>query len=418
MNERVLNLRGALILAILFTLVAAPPVSGESLLELAPPGEPMLPYDAHTLALGGAAESRWHLESGLPSNPAQLVAIEGITFSTVIQVRRAFRELEGGEWDETRQDFPAFQISASLPWNLRLGAGFRSDLRARGSFSEFVAMDLGSYGSGYTRSYSQSGGLSRFPLSLAMPIGDTHRIGVGLNLYRGNRNQEWVFDFPGATSGDPDLGYQDRRVRQKARWAGTGFVLGAQSRLFDARATVSARWEGPADLAGDVEGETAGEDDLEVDEITGRMPARWALGFAFKLPAGGLASVQWEHEAWGDYSAPLPSASLSDVNRYGLGLEWLWGEAGRPGRRHRQFPVRLGLRRGNWPASDPVTGGEITETTFSLGTGFDVQEGKGSVDLTFYWQQIAVDGDEGERRLGLALSLRTSERWKKRTQPF
>jgi len=411
------NLRGALLLSILLPLTACPAL-GESLLELSPPGEPMLPYDAHTLALGGAAESRWHLESGLPSNPAQLVAIDGITFSTVIQVRRGFRALEGTDWDETRQDFPAFQISASLPWNLRLGAGFRSDLRARGSFSQYVPMDLGTYGDGYTRTYSQDGNLSRFPLSFAMPIGDSHRIGLGVNLYRGNRNQEWVFDFPGATSGDPDLGYQDRRVRRKAHWAGTGFVVGGQSRLFDARAPVSARWEGPAALTGEAENETAGEDDLEITDLEGRMPSRWALGFAFKLPRGGLASLQWEREAWSQYEAPLSSATLSDVDRLGLGLEWLWGEKGRPGRRHRQFPVRLGLKRCNWPAPDPVSEGEVTETTFSMGTGFDVQEGKGSVDLTLYWQRIDVDGAEGERRLGLALSLRTSERWQKRTQPF
>lgn len=415
MTDRARRNRGLLALSLLLCLVL--PAGAESLFELSPPGEPLLPMDAHALALGGAAEGRWELESGLPSNPAQLLAIDGVTFATVIQLRRGLRKLEGVDWDETRQDFPAFQISAALPWNLRLGLGFRADLRSRGSFGYSVPFELEGDTDAYQVLYDQDGGLNRFPVSLALPLGSKHRLGLSLNLYRGNLNQEFTFDFPNVLSGDPDLGYQDRRVRRRARWDGTGLAIGVQSHPFGSRATFSARWEGSADLEGESQEETAGEDDLELSPLAGRMPGRWALGFAFKLPQGGLASLQWEHEDWAEYESPLPAESLKDVDRIGLGLEWLWGESGR-GRRHSQFPIRLGLRRADWPGKDPVSGGEITETTFSLGTGFDVQDGKGSVDLTLYWQQLDVDGAEGERRLGLALSLRTSERWQKRTQPF
>jgi hypothetical protein len=408
--------RGLIPMALLIAL--ATPAAAESLLEISPPGEPMLPLDAHSLALGGAAESRWSLESGLPANPAQLVAMDGITFATVIQLRRGFRELDEGDWDETRQDFPAFQVSAALPGHFRLGVGYRADLRSRGSFSYSVPFDLGLSGDSYQVRYEQDGGLSRFPISLARRIGDNHRLGVGLNLYRGNQNQEYVFDFPNLSSGDPDLGYQDRKVRRKARWAGTGFVLGLQSRPLGSLATLSARWESGADLEGESQEETAGEDDLELEALAGEIPGRWALGIAFQLPRGGLASLQWEHENWGDYDSPLPAESLRDVDRFGLGFEWLWGQSGRRGEQHRQFPVRLGLRRANWPAPDPLTGGEIIETTWSLGSGFDVQDGRGSVDFTLFWQQLDVEGAQGERRLGLALSLRTSEHWRKRTQPF
>ena len=120
--------------ALFACLCAATVARAESLFELTPPGEPLLALDAHAIALAGASEARWHLESGLPSNPAQLVAIDGVSFATVIQWRRGLRDLEGAgaNWDETRQDFPAFQISAAFPRGIRFGAGYRADLRSRG----------------------------------------------------------------------------------------------------------------------------------------------------------------------------------------------------------------------------------------------------------------------------------------------
>jgi hypothetical protein len=409
-----------LVLIACLALAAAPGARAESLLELLPPGEPLLPLDAHAIALGGAAEARWDLESGLPANPAQLVGIDGVSFATVLQVRRGLRDLAGpgADWDETRQDFPAFQISAALPRGLRLGIGYRADLRSRGSYHYSVPFPLEGETQHYVVRYAQSGGLSRFPFSLALPLGERYRAGVGLNLYRGNLSQEWTYDFPNPTSGDPDLGYQDRKVRRQASWYGTGLALGLQAQPLDPATVFSLRWDGGADLRGDAQEETAGEDDVRVSRVDGRMPARWALGAARRLPRGALGSVQWEHEAWTDYRAPAGSAKLSDVDRLCLGLEWFWGQAPAPGREGRQLPLRLGLRRGNWPAADPISGAEVTETTVSLGTGFDLPAGRGSLDLAFYWQALGMDAGESERRFGLALSLRTTETWSRRAQPF
>jgi hypothetical protein len=404
---------------VLLALAAAPVVArAESLLELLPPGEPLLPMDAHVIALGGAAEARWELESGLPSNPAQLMAIEGVSFATVLQLRRGLRDLAGeqADWDETRQDFPAFQISATLPRGVHLGLGYRADLRSRGAYSLTVPFTLDAgLTQHYALHYTQSGGLSRFPLSVALQLGEDYRAGIGLDLCRGSLSQEWVYDFPNAQSGDADLGYQDRRVRRQASWYGTGLVLGLQARPLGAATVFSLRWEGGSDLSGDSQIETAGESDLELATLGGRMPARWAVGTARHLPRGTTVSLQYEHEAWASYEAPLPGSPLADVDRLCLGVEWQ-GEAGARGAR--RPPLRLGLRLGNWPAPDPVTGSEVRETSLSLGTGFDLPAGRGSLDVAGFWQQLGMDGGESERRLGLALSLRTSETWTRRTQPY
>ncbi len=416
MTRRAMAALGCVLLA----LAAAPAALAESLLELLPPGEPLLPMDAHVIALGGAAEARWELESGLPSNPAQLMAIEGVSFATVLQLRRGLRDLAGAgaDWDETRQDFPAFQISATLPRGLHLGIGYRADLRSRGAYSLVVPFVLDdAIPQHYALHYTQSGGLSRFPFSLAMQLGEQYRAGIGLNLYRGNLSQEWIYDFPNALSGDADLGYQDRRVRRQASWYGTGFVLGLQARPLPAT-VFSLRWDGGSDLSGDSQIETAGESDRELATLSGRMPSRWALGAARSLPGGTILSLQYEHEAWASYEAPLSGSRLADVDRLCLGVEWLGEAAARGARSARRLPLRLGLRLGNWPAPDPLTGSEVREMSFSLGTGVDLPAGRGSLDFAFYWQQLGMDEDQSERRLGLALSLRTSETWTRRTQPY
>lgn len=407
-------------LASVQALALAAPVGAESLLELLPPGEPLLPLDAHAIALGGAAEARWDLESGLPANAAQLMAIDGVSFATVLQMRRGLRDLPGGlRWDETRQDFPAFQISAALPHGLRLGIGYRGDLRSRGAYSLTVPYDLDDgLTDHYALDYVQDGSLSRFPVSLAFAPHERYRVGLGLNLYRGSLNQEWLYDFPAGTSGDPDLGYQDRKVRREGSWRGTGLALGLQAQPLGPATTFSLRLDGGADLKGSSRIETAGETDLSESTLSGELPLRWALGVAQRLPQGVALSLQWDHEAWSDYAAPLAGADLRDVDRLALGLEWTGRENAAAGRATRRLPLRLGLRVGDWPGPDALGGKAVRETLLSAGTGIDLPAGRGSLDLAAFWQRLAIDGGDSERRFGLALSLRTTEPWTRRTQPF
>ncbi|MBN2170295.1 MAG: hypothetical protein JW819_03110 [Candidatus Krumholzibacteriota bacterium] len=398
-------------------LLAALPAGGraESIWEMGTPGEPLLPLDAHSLALGGAAEARWDLESGLPANPAQLLALEGFTFSTVIQLRRAWRDLGGGAtWDETRQDFPAFQVVLPMPHGLRLGLGYRADTRSRGSFS--LPVDIGEVV--YELDYYQEGGLHRFPLSLAWEPTDRLRLGLAASLLRGKLEQEWIYDFPDVSVYDnPDLHYRDRRVRRLGRWHGTGAILGLQARL-PRGVQASLRYETAADLTGEERLETAGVDATAVRPLSGHMPAAWGVGLAAPFGDALILSLQWSYTDWDTYLSPLPADPLADVSRAALGLEYLIRRERRRPLPPRVIPIRLGLRLGRLPRPDPLSGERVDELLLSLGTGVDVQEGRGSIDLAFFWQQLSVDGGGGESRWGLALSLRTSEIWMKRTTPF
>ncbi|MCP4548257.1 MAG: hypothetical protein GY835_17490 [bacterium] len=402
--------RTSLLLILILTAVAA---NAESPWEIRLPGEPLLPLDAHSLALGGATEARWDIKGGLPANSAQIANLDGFTFATVLQWRQASRTLAAGEsWSETRQDFPAFQISANLPKGIRLGIGFRADMRARGSFTlPMIQIE----GQDCEQSYTQKGGYHRFPLSIAMPIGDKVRLGLGVSLVRGHLNQEWYFRFPDAlVYENPELGFVNRSARRLASWHGTSFNAGLLVRPLK-WLSVSGRLESACDVNGDNTIQTAGIESEEVDPISGRMPARWGLGLAGNLGDSGILSVQWDHEEWADCEMPVGDIDLLNVDRIAAGFEWIF----RYGYRNKkETPLRIGFRSSNHPGPDPFTRAEINEKFYSIGTGINLRDGRGSVDLTLFLQNLTVAGGETEKRIGVALSVRTSEIWTKRTTPF
>ena len=409
--------RAGLALALLLLAGFWAPARSESLWELALPGEPLMTLDAHSIALGGAADARWDLESGLPANPAQLRGLEGFTFATVIQLRRARRDIAGDLWDETRQDFPALQISASLPGRLSLGIGYRASLRSRGSFV-IPYLPVPGDTTHYDMRFAQEGGVNAFPIDLGMSLGSRLRLGAGLSLYRGRLEQEWLYDFPNDPYADQDLEYQDRKIRRQAEWRGQALRLGLQS-MPRKWLAASASWESAADLEGESRSETGGESEPDsLLSLSGRMPSRWSAGLAFSLQRGIHLSAQWDHEDWSAYESPVSLVALHDVDRYSFGFEWIRQPQRQELRRDRRFPLRLGFRLGNLPRPDPLAGGRVSERLLSLGTGLDIQEGRGSIDLALYWQRLNVDDSEGETRWGLALGLRTSEIWKKRTLPY
>ena len=402
---------------VLILLVLLPVlIYAESPIELSQPGEPLLSLDAAGLALGGAGEARWNLQSGLPANPALLAGLDGVTFSTVLQFRQTRRDTSGVLWTENRQDFPAFQFTLALPAGWRLGLGYRSILRNRGSYTlhellEDLPEGEEDWDGSYELGLKQEGGLSSFPISLAWQANSKLRLGLALSLLRANLFQEWDYDFPA----DSEL--YDRRVKREADWHGTTVDVGTQMRL-GSDFGLSLLYRSGCDLSGLNRIEIAGQDDAEESILEGRYPASWSTGLSWTPGTRTFFSTGWEHQAWSDYESPIKSETLQDVDRFSFGIEWQWVQARRGLRPERRIPFRFGLRIGNFPGEDPVLGGEVRELLYSFGTGFMVQDGKGSVDLAVFLQDLDAGGVAAETRWGLALSLRTSEKWKRRTLPY
>jgi len=389
----------------------------ESPLELSHPGEPLLSMDAHSLGLGGSGEARWSVQTGLPSNPALLAGLDGVTFSTVLQFRQARRDTMSGEtWTENRQDFPAFQFTLALPAGWRIGLGYRSMLRNRGSYAlEGLLDDLPGDEDDWDGSYDlhlrQEGGQGAFPLSLAWQARSDLRLGLAISLLRGNLLQEWEYRFPDSS------GLYDRKVKRQADWHGTQIDLGAQFRL-NSTIALSMLYRGGGDLTGTSLIEIAGQTDPEESSLEGRYPSSWSGGLSWAPSRKHIFSTSWEHTSWSDYESPVLAEALYDVDRFSAGYEWKWIRPRKGLRPERLIPFRLGFRFGRFPGAEPILGGRVRELLYSFGTGFTVQDGKGSVDIAVFLQDLDAAGAASETRWGLALSLRTSEKWKRRSLPY
>jgi len=372
--------------------------------------------DASKLALGGAGESRWDLQDGLPTNPALLAGLDGVTFSTVLQFRQARRDSGVGTWKENRQDFPAFQFTLAFPAGWRLGLGYRARLRNRGSYSLSERMiDLPEGESDWDGRYEldlvQEGGLSSFPISLAWQASPRLRLGLALSLLRANLFQEWSYRFPEGS------GLYDRKVKRQADWHGSAVDFGAQARL-GSNWGLSLLYRGGSDLSGLNRIEIAGQAGAADSSLAGSYPASWSAGLTWASGRRIMLSAAWNHLAWSRYRSPIPSEELQDVDQLSLGLEWRWIRPRKGLRSEQSLPFRFGFRLGKFPGTDPLLGGELREKLLSLGTGFKVQGGKGSLDLAVFLQGLDSGGLPAETRWGLALSLRTSEKWKRRTLPY
>ncbi len=400
------------ILLLLLPALAA----AESPLELSQPGEPLLTMDAAALALGGAGEARWDLQSGLPDNPALLAGLDGVTFSTVLQFRQSRRDTSGTLWTENRQDFPAFQFTLALPANWRLGLGYRSALRSRGSYTldalmEDLPDDDTDWDGSYELNLRQEGGLGAFPLSVAWQQGDRLRLGLAVSLLRANLLQEWTYSFPDSSE------VYDRKVKREADWNGTRIDAGLQARLGKGL-SVSLLYRSGCDLEGLSVVQIAGQTDTEETNLAGSYPASWSTGLSWAPGKRNVISLGWEHLSWSEYESPIESESLYDVDRFSLGYEWKWIRPRKGLRPERRIPFRVGIRLGKFPGAEPLLGGEVIEKLYSFGTGFTVQDGKGSVDLAVFLQDLDAGDAASETRWGIALSLRTSEKWKRRTLPY
>lgn len=270
----------------------------------------------------------------------------------------------------------------------------------------------------YELEYRQRGATKHFPVVMAMSLGENLRLGAGCNVIMGSLSSEWIYDFDNAyVPGAPDSGYHDQKARRRADWYGLAPVIGAQFR-FPGRLSASVRYEAGTELSGSSLYEIAGRESNDETELAGQYPSRLALGVALAGPGSSVFSLQWNREPWSEYTDPLADLELEDVDNYAVGAEWIWKREPRPGRRILEVPFRAGARVGLWPRRDPLTSSIIRETIIALGTGLVLEDGVGSFDLALFYQRLNDEDDAGEDRIGVAISLRSTDFWKRRLLPY
>jgi hypothetical protein len=185
---------------------------------------------------------------------------------------------------------------------------------------------------------------------------------------------------------------------------GSHFALGAwTSQPMELRGTRTLEDDDP----------TENEDDLELHTETD-VPPSWCVGVMLKQGERLRLLADWTFEPWGDLTPLSPIDRYTDVNRFAVGLEWIYSR----GRDRRSWPVRVGFR------TEPLhalggDGGKVTEHVFTAGTGIDFAGGQGELDWYFEygWRGERDVSEFYEQFVRFGLTLTGHETWTRRPPP-
>ena len=136
------------------------------------------------------------------------------------------------------------------------------------------------------------------------------------------------------------------------------------------------------------------------------FPQAWKFGATLQLHRKLMLTTDYLWREWRVYDGNLFEAeAVGNEWRVGAGMEW---------QREGRVDFRWGFSHQQWPQI--VGGNALKETTFHLGTGFDISDEKSRIDLAVEYALIG-DIDRNifeERTFRFVVSISGQEEWKRR----
>jgi hypothetical protein len=367
-----------------------------------------LPQRSESRALGGADAA-----AGVPDltgNPANLALAMRTLFYGSYDIEWIHTEepVTGGGGRERKEYdslVPNLVGVFPLPGKVVLGAGLLLARRRGGTLEAEASIE----GQSYRQVYESSGNLMRFPALLARRFGRVE-FGGGLDVQLLNSKVSWRNEFPDGS------GYVDSEDLDTTRLWGVAWKLGVRAPL-GSHLALGAWTSQPLELRGTrtLEYDDPGEDaaDLELHYETDVAPS-WCIGVMLKQGEHLRLLADWTYEPWQDVTPLSPIDEYTDVNRFAIGLEWVYSR----GEERRSWPVRLGFR------TEPLhtlagDGSEVTERVFSAGSGIDFAGGQGELDWYFEygWRGERDVTEFYEKFVRFGLTLSGHEMWTRPAPP-
>lgn len=242
--------------------------------------------------------------------------------------------------------------------------------------------------------FLREGTLWSVPLGLAWQVLPRVSVGACLGLVNGTIResviQEFITPNNGALPNPAPLYLTNGRV-QEDEFSGSVVTWSVLLHPFD-RLRVGASWRPAHELDVDRKVAVGGVGQRYSNAWTYRLPDEYRLGVDLKL------TERWR--LGGDYQMMNFTTAhgrddwqedLTDEYTMGVGIERSQGYTRRGGWGNR--PLRLGVQHRQWGYQ--VGGNPITETFFSVGTGFPFRQNLGMVDLAFSFGKIGSLQDNG-----------------------
>ena len=263
--------------------------------------------------------------------------------------------------------------------------------------------------------FERQGSVFKVPLSIAWRPAPGLSGAVSLNLERGSLRETLAdyFTSPITPTGVPY--YRSVIAVSEDQFNGTSTTLAA---LWSPRPQINLglTWTGEHTVDATRKTETGGVADRTGTDFSITRPAELALGVSGRPGGRWELGADLRRQDWRKMAAPadwLAEAGwqdeLVDELQFGFGVERRRGTERHGG--WSNLPLRAGMGWHRWPYR--VGGHEIIETTFSVGTGFDLRGDGGQLDLALTYGQVGNEIDNGvsSRFVRLAVSVTGLEAW-------
>lgn len=240
--------------------------------------------------------------------------------------------------------------------------------------------------------FLREGTLWSVPLGLAYEVLPGFSVGGSLGLVRGTIRESVVTEFitpnNGQTPNPAPLYLTNGRV-QEDEFSGTA-VTWSMLYKFQDRVTVGFSWRGAHDLDVDRKVSVGGVGERFNDAWVYRFPDEYRAGFDLKLVDRWHLGADYQmmnydgshgREDWQDH--------LNDEFTYNVGVERRQAFVRRGG--WNNLPIRLGMQHRQWGYA--VDGNPVTETIYSVGTGFPFRQKLGQVDVALSYGKIGSLSD-------------------------
>ena len=283
------------------------------------------------------------------------------------------------------------------------GLGYRTRFLGRADFS--VEREVPGISNAFDV-YAFRSSLFTAPLSVSWRATERVRLAGELQIERGSIHDEVTVYFPGEEGFGSVLSRRDRSFSGTS-WSASILLtplprvhIGA---VFDDRVTYSV----------DEDISFSREDLDTTTSYDFELPWAFGLGVAVGITDRWyLMSSYWSRKTPEPNGFSQLEGSLQDERLVAFGIE---RRRSANGGFLSRIPLRFGYYEDRWHLQFPEGEG-VTARFVTLGTGFPIPGGPGSVDISLEFGQIGSMGDNGldERVMRIGIGINVSEPWSKR----
>lgn len=396
--------------ALLACLAAAPPASAQSPFAVTNIGQRIDTGDARMAGRGFGLTVTDPLHPGF-KNVASLAGLHHVVVGFTGYGEQATSEDSTGTRKTYRTFAPDLRVAfPAIKGRLGLTAGFsleRSTNYRTGANQIWYAWDDTLIGD---ERFIREGSIFTVPLGAALQVAPWLSVSGTVNLVRGTMRESLgnFYTFPSGFLGQPF--YQPTGRVDEDKYYGTSTTVGAIFAPFRGRLRLAAVYTPAYEVRVERTIELSGVSTRADSELAMTMPEVLQAGFEltlggrWKVGGDGLFQRFTSFEGREDWRVDM-------VDEYSVsgGLERARGTKRRGGLSN--LPLRLGGVYRHWAYE--VGGGEVEETSLSIGTGFPFARDMGQLDVALTWGKIGDLGTNGHRTdlWRLTVSVTGLEAW-------